>query len=106
MKFQTSGNADFGVCQYVGNWKFKLKEIVMNTSVSRRLKVAIGIRIVIGVAVMTTVSNCIAQGNSELPSGIVWHGVLTDGLADAKATNRPIMLLSAAPQCAGVPGMW
>lgn len=94
------------MCKYVGNWKFKFEKIVMNTSVSRRLKVAIGIRIMIGAAVMTTVGECLAQGNSEIPSGIAWHGVLTDGLADAKATNRPIMLLSAAPQCAGVPGMW
>jgi hypothetical protein len=42
----------------------------------------------------------------SIPSGIAWYGVLDDGIADAKATNRPILLLSAAPQCAGVPGMW
>lgn len=42
----------------------------------------------------------------ETPERIVWYGVLNDGIAVAKTTNRPILLLSAAPQCAGVPGMW
>ncbi len=37
---------------------------------------------------------------------IAWYGVLEDGLAEAKRTGKPIMLLSAAPQCAGVSGMW
>jgi hypothetical protein len=46
------------------------------------------------------------ESAKSLPSGIAWYGVLTDGITDAKATNRPIMLLAAAPQCAGVPGMW
>lgn len=62
---------------------------------------------------LSSSGNCLAQskqrtGDNELkiPSGIAWYGVLTDGIAEAKATNRPIMLLSAAPQCAGVPGMW
>ncbi len=41
-----------------------------------------------------------------VPNGIVWYGVLTDGIAEAKATGKPIMFLSAAPQCTGVPGMW
>lgn len=44
--------------------------------------------------------------NDELPEGIAFYGVLQDGLDVARATNRPILLLSAAPQCAGVPGMW
>lgn len=47
-----------------------------------------------------------SMSDNGIPSGIAWYGVLADGVAEAKATNRPIMLLSAAPQCAGVPGMW
>jgi len=47
-----------------------------------------------------------SSANESIPSGIAWYGVLTDGLAEAKATNRPIFLMSAAPQCAGIPGMW
>ncbi len=45
-------------------------------------------------------------GDSGLPSGIVWYGKLEDGLNAAKISGKPILLLSAAPQCAGVPGMW
>ncbi|MDE0936029.1 MAG: hypothetical protein OSA89_08930 [Mariniblastus sp.] len=66
----------------------------------------IGIKLPLCIAALILTTNCHAQSTSQIPSGIAWHGVLTDGLADAKATNRPIMLLSAAPQCAGVPGMW
>ncbi|MGC4042469.1 MAG: hypothetical protein QM758_01545 [Armatimonas sp.] len=38
--------------------------------------------------------------------GIVWFGSLKAGLAEAKRTNRPVLLLSAAPQCHGIPGIW
>jgi len=37
---------------------------------------------------------------------IAWYTTWQEGLAEAKRTNRPIMLHSAAPQCSGVPGMW
>ena len=43
---------------------------------------------------------------SKLTPGIAWYGVLADGLAEAKETGKPILLVSAAPQCTGVPGMW
>lgn len=45
----------------------------------------------------------------NIPSGqggIVWHGKLREGLAEAKRTNRPILLLSAVPHCHGVSGVW
>ena len=37
---------------------------------------------------------------------IGWYGRLHDGLAEAKKSNRPILLVSAAPQCQNVSGMW
>ena len=37
---------------------------------------------------------------------IAWYGTLKSGLAAAKAANRPILLVSAAPHCLGVPGIW
>ncbi len=48
------------------------------------------------------------QPGSEpgIPEGIVWHGTLTDGLKEAKETGKPIFLISAAPNCAGVSGIW
>ena len=42
----------------------------------------------------------------ELVSGIAWYGVLKDGLAEAKRTGKPILFITAAAQCRGVPGMW
>ncbi len=38
--------------------------------------------------------------------GIVWFGSLKAGLAEARRTNRAVLLLSAAPQCHGTPGIW
>ena len=37
---------------------------------------------------------------------IAWHGTWKGGLAEAKRTGKPIMLVSAAPQCHSVPGVW
>ena len=37
---------------------------------------------------------------------IAWYGTWEGGLAEARASERPILLMSAAPQCRGVPGMW
>lgn len=37
---------------------------------------------------------------------IAWYGQLADGLAEAQRTGRPILLVSGAPQCHGVPGVW
>jgi hypothetical protein len=38
--------------------------------------------------------------------GIQWFTRLKDGLAEARRTGRPILYLSAAPSCGGVPGVW
>jgi hypothetical protein len=40
------------------------------------------------------------------PGGIAWFGTWQQGLAEAKRTGRPILLMSATPQCHGVPGVW
>lgn len=45
-------------------------------------------------------------GSKKVVSGIAWYGVLKDGLAEAKRTGKPILLITAAAQCGGVPGMW
>ncbi len=70
-------------------------------------------KMVAGVAILVLIGQVFVgahptptDDSDSLPSGIVWYGVLADGIAEAKATGKPIMLLSAAPQCAGVPGMW
>ncbi len=38
--------------------------------------------------------------------GIAWFGTWVEALAEAKRTNRPILFMSAAPQCQSVPGVW
>lgn len=43
---------------------------------------------------------------AEPASQIAWHGTWEGGLAAAKKTGKPIMFLSAAPHCRGVPGTW
>jgi hypothetical protein len=40
------------------------------------------------------------------PGRIAWYSNLDDALAEAKRTNRPVLVHAAAPQCSGVPGMW
>ncbi len=44
--------------------------------------------------------------DAEPAARIAWYGQLADGLAEAPRTGRPILLVSGAPQCHGVPGVW
>ena len=37
---------------------------------------------------------------------IAWYGTLQSGLAEAERSGRPILLVSGAPQCLGVSGIW
>ena len=39
-------------------------------------------------------------------TGIAWFGSWDAGLAAAKASGRPILLIAAAPHCHGVSGIW
>jgi len=43
---------------------------------------------------------------AEPTARIAWYGQLAVGLAEAQRTGRPILLVSGAPQCHGVPGVW
>jgi DNA-binding protein H-NS len=42
----------------------------------------------------------------QKPSQIQWYASLDRGLKEAQRTGLPILLLSAAPHCAGVSGTW
>lgn len=56
---------------------------------------------------LTTLVFVAALGGPPLPQpGIQWFTQVEQGLAEAKRTGRPIFLMSAAPQCAEVPGNW
>ena len=37
---------------------------------------------------------------------IAWYGTWEQGLAEAQRSGRPILLMSAAPRCHDVPGLW
>ena len=39
-------------------------------------------------------------------AGIAWFGTWDGALEEAKRTGRPILLMSAAPHCRSVPGVW
>jgi hypothetical protein len=39
-------------------------------------------------------------------AGVAWFGTWAGALAEASRTRRPILLMSAAPACREVPGVW
>ncbi|MFT7485764.1 MAG: hypothetical protein ACI9F9_001614 [Candidatus Paceibacteria bacterium] len=43
---------------------------------------------------------------SAVDQRIAWFGTLEPALAAAKQTGRPILLVSGAPACHDVPGIW
>ncbi len=49
-----------------------------------------------------------AQPNADegVSPRIAWYSTLESGLAEAVRSNRPVLLISAAPQCLGVSGTW
>ncbi len=48
----------------------------------------------------------VAAEEAPARTGIAWFGTWERGFRVAKATGRPILLLSAAPQCHGISGLW
>jgi hypothetical protein len=48
----------------------------------------------------------ISVGAAEPEPRIAWYGTLQDGLAEAQRSGRPILLVSGAPHCQGVSGIW
>ena len=53
-------------------------------------------------------SNAVAPASKAAAKAekIAWHGTWKGGLAEAQRTGKPIMLVSAVPQCHSVPGVW
>jgi hypothetical protein len=43
---------------------------------------------------------------TPLPGGIQWFATWESGVEEASRTGKPILLVSAAPHCAGVSGIW
>jgi hypothetical protein len=49
---------------------------------------------------------CLFLVSPAYAGGISWFGTWQDGLAEARRTGRPILLVAGAPQCHGVSGYW
>lgn len=56
--------------------------------------------------VMALTGVCSLVCAQEVPPKIAWYATLESGLAEAQRSNRPVLLISAAPQCLGVSGIW
>ena len=62
-----------------------------------------------GLWVSTTILSLVAAttvAQEAAPPRIAWYGTLESGLAEAQRSGRPILFVSGAPQCLGVPGIW
>jgi hypothetical protein len=46
------------------------------------------------------------QARGDASAGIQWFATWESGLREARQSGRPILLVSAAPHCAGVSGIW
>ncbi|MGE4614560.1 MAG: hypothetical protein AAEJ46_09505 [Planctomycetota bacterium] len=46
------------------------------------------------------------MGSINYPAGVAWWGTWEGARVEASRSGKPILLLSAAPQCHGVPGIW
>lgn len=50
-------------------------------------------------------SRSVALAGTTEP-GIAWYGILEEARLEARRTGKPILIMSGAPACTGVPGMW
>ncbi len=47
-----------------------------------------------------------AQTSFAADDGIGWMATWEQAIKEARESNKPIMLVAAAPSCGGVPGVW
>ena len=60
----------------------------------------------VGLAALGVALVSASMAVAQPAGGIAWYPTLDGGLREAKRTGRPILLVSAAPHCAGVSGIW
>ena len=85
--------------------RVKSKEInMLKHHFSLILKCSLGALLLMPTAI--GVADVTKSNDINVTPKIAWYGKLTDGLAEAKRSRRPILLVSAAPQCQNVSGMW
>jgi len=64
------------------------------------------IRIAVPLMLFAAFGSVVAHAEDLVEPRVAWYGTLDAGLAEAKRSGRPILLISGAPQCLGVPGIW
>jgi hypothetical protein len=63
--------------------------------------------LVLGSLVLSSAPGPAAPSASQTPAPrIAWFGTWKEGVAEAKRSGRPILLIAAAPHCHNVSGMW
>lgn len=55
--------------------------------------------------IVITTTSLFSAEKDVLPK-VAWYGTLKQGLVEAERSKRPILLVSGAPQCLGVSGIW
>jgi hypothetical protein len=58
------------------------------------------------VGALLFLGSAVYASNDGTAGGIAYFATWERARALAQETNRPILLVAAAPQCHGVPGMW
>jgi hypothetical protein len=61
---------------------------------------------VCGFAAVSDAQEVAKKVDKGTPDAIAWFASWKQGLASAEQTNRPILLIAAAPHCHNISGMW
>lgn len=70
------------------------------------LRIGVWLFAAIGAAAAQGPAPGVTQDWRDVQARIAWHGTWAGARAAAAASGRPILLVSAAPHCGRVPGMW
>lgn len=62
--------------------------------------------ILFGVLALVLILGSPASAGETASGGIQWFATWEQAAAEAKRTQRPILLISAAPHCRNISGMW
>jgi hypothetical protein len=67
------------------------------------MRFVFSLAVLLGYAILTTFKSLPALAESD---GIGWIPTWRQAKSEASKERKPILLVAAAPQCAGVPGIW
>ena len=70
------------------------------------MKLSISMALVAASSLCPVSSYCEDGTGAQATARIAWYGTWEGGLSEAKRSGRPILLVSAAPHCHDVAGIW